>query len=93
MAYGLEAKGAAKRLGITEKEAQELINEYFRTFPAIGGLLTRLGNFGVRRGYICTPPPFLRRRYFDYWEEKRGNGYWMGKVERASKNMPKCMGM
>jgi DNA polymerase I-like protein with 3'-5' exonuclease and polymerase domains len=88
LAYGMSEFRLAASEKISVDEAKVLINNYFKAFPAIEGMLKSLGRFGVSFGYIMTPPPFSRKRYFDYWESKRGDGYWMGKVERASKNTP-----
>lgn len=79
-------------LKISLEEAAQLINDYFKAFPAIGGKLDQFGAFGVAKGYIVTAPPFRRIRFFDYWDKYKDNEYWMGKVERASKNTPKMYG-
>jgi DNA polymerase I-like protein with 3'-5' exonuclease and polymerase domains len=88
LAYGMSEFRLAGAEKISVLEAKELIDNYFKAFPSIGGLLTNLGRFGVHFGYIMTPAPYYRKRYYDYWAEKRSSEYWMGKVERASKNMP-----
>lgn len=88
LAYGMSKFKLSATLKITIEEAAQLIEDYFRAFPAIGGKLDMFGRFGVQNGYIMTAPPFKRIRWYDYWEERRDNDYWMGKVERASKNTP-----
>ena len=88
LAYGMSKFKLAATLKISIEEAAQLIEDYFKAFPAIGGKLEQFARFGVRRGYIVTSPPFVRHRWFDSWERYRDNDYWMGKVERASKNTP-----
>ena len=82
----------ADTLNIPINDAKTLIKKYFASFPAIGGFLDKLANFGKRYGYIKTFPPYNRRRWFDSWypniwnavESKRE----LGSIERASKNTP-----
>jgi len=73
---------------VSLEEAQETIDRYFKAFPGISGILTAFGNYGVRNGFIMTSKPFLRRRYYDYWDGNQHDRKLMGKIERASKNMP-----
>jgi DNA polymerase I-like protein with 3'-5' exonuclease and polymerase domains len=98
LAYGMSEFKLAGTLQITVPQAAALIDEYFKTFPAIGKVLNFLGNFGLDNGYIMTLAPFFRRRYFPYWEENRPyitphklgaqRNKTLGEIERASKNMP-----
>jgi DNA polymerase I-like protein with 3'-5' exonuclease and polymerase domains len=98
LAYGMSKFKLSATLGITIKEAEELILEYFKAFPGIGSALGYLGRFGVMKGYIQTLAPFYRKRWFPYWrfarmyvdEHVKGIRYdsTLGSVERASKNMP-----
>lgn len=73
---------------VSLEEAQETIDRYFTAFPGISGILAAFGAYGVRNGFIMTSKPFLRRRYYDYWEGNQHDRKIMGKIERASKNMP-----
>lgn len=79
------------------KEAQDLIDLYFATFPKIKAVLNALGRFGVENGFIKTLFPFNRKRWFPYWrlqkihiKEHLAGQYNsdLGAIERASKNMP-----
>jgi DNA polymerase I-like protein with 3'-5' exonuclease and polymerase domains len=88
LAYGMSKFKLSSTLGISVDEAAQLIEDYFKAFPSIGGKLEQFAKFGRATGSIVTSPPFLRRRWFDYWEERKDSDYWMGKVERASKNTP-----
>jgi DNA polymerase I-like protein with 3'-5' exonuclease and polymerase domains len=47
---------------ISEDEAQELINIYFRTFPRLKSYLDGNGKSAVRSGETFSYPPFNRRR-------------------------------
>ena len=92
LAYGMGPHKLADNLNIDISEAKDLIKQYFDAFPAIGGFLKKLANFGKQYGYIKTFPPYNRRRWFDSWypniwnavESKRE----LGTIERASKNTP-----
>lgn len=92
LAYGMGPHKLADTLNIPINDAKTLIKKYFASFPAIGGFLDKLANFGKKYGYIKTFPPYNRRRWFDSWypniwnavESKRE----LGSIERASKNTP-----
>lgn len=98
LAYGMSEYKLSGTLNIEVKEARKLIDDYFKTFPSIGGTLNYLGNFGVRNGYIQTIAPFFRKRWFPYWKYSRSKidvhvskvqyDPTLGSIERASKNMP-----
>jgi len=85
-------------LAITVKEAEELIENYFKAFPRIKRCLDGLGEFGVRNGYIMTLSPFYRKRWFPEWENLRTeieyhvqgieHNKLLGGIERQSKNTP-----
>jgi DNA polymerase I-like protein with 3'-5' exonuclease and polymerase domains len=64
LAYGMTKFKLAGTLQITVKQAQDLIDEYFSTFPAIGRVLDFLGDFGIKNGWVPTMGPFYRRRYY-----------------------------
>lgn len=86
--FKLSALAKNNKIDLSLDEAQQTIDDYFSAFPGIKGILNAFGKYGVDHGYIMTSKPFLRRRYYDYWERKRDSDYWMSKVERASKNVP-----
>ena len=82
----------SETLNISMQEAKDLIKVYFAAFPAIGGFLNKLGNFGKKYGYIKTFPPYNRKRWFDKWYDRiwndKGAFMELGSIERASKNTP-----
>ena len=98
LAYGMSHYKLAGTLRISEDEAKQLISDYFRAFPGIESLLSYLGEFGVKNGYIKTLYPFYRRRYFREWEDVKDfvpyflTGSMRDKVlssiGRKSKNQP-----
>ena len=88
LAYGMGPHKLADTLLITNREAERLIEKYFKAFPAIKYFLESLGNYGKRNGYIKTYAPYRRIRWFDEWDGNRTDKAVMGKIERASKNTP-----
>lgn len=93
LAYGLSEVGLSADLDITVDEAAALFKKYFQKFPRIHGLLDAFGKYGTSHGFIRTIAPFRRKRYFPYWKGPETPRGLLGQIERASKNMPKCMGM
>jgi len=87
LAYGMGPHKLSDTLGIPMNDAKLLINKYFKAFPAIGGFLNKLGNFGKQYRYIKTFPPFNRRRWFEF-ETDHIDPKQLGIIERASKNTP-----
>lgn len=59
--YGISAFGLADRLQIPQKEARQLITEYYNSFPQITGYLDDTLEFARKNGYVETL--FGRRRY------------------------------
>ena len=92
LAYGMGPNKLADTLNISVDGAKELIEKYFKAFPAIKGFLDKLGNFGKKFGYIKTFPPYNRRRWFTNWYPKiwarKSSFMELGSIERASKNTP-----
>lgn len=88
LAYGMGPHKLSDTLGISVKEASELIDKYFSAFPNIKKFLEMLGRFGKMNGYIRTFKPFKRKRFFDYWDGPNTPMKELGMIERASKNTP-----
>ncbi len=59
--YGISAFGLAERLHIPQKEARELITDYFAGFPKISQYLSETMEFARQNGYVETL--LGRRRY------------------------------
>ena len=62
--YGMGSKKLAETLGISTKEAKEIIESYFKAFPTVKNYLASIENFAKRNGYVETL--LGRRRYFDF---------------------------
>lgn len=88
LAYGMGPQKLAATLKIKQSEAEELIKQYFRSFPKIKVFLDALGRFGKRNGFIRTFPPFQRVRHFPGWRKDLKDMKIMGSIERQSKNTP-----
>jgi len=88
----------ASTLKCTVKEAEKLIDDYFKTFPQIKRTLQSFGVFGVQNGYTQTLNPIFRKRWFPTWDmyktevETHVKGIQfntaLGRIERQSKNHP-----
>ena len=93
LAYGMGPGSLATELGISEKEAKELMERYFIAFPKIKSYLDMLGKRGTSTGYATTFPPFNRKRRYRGWKPgmsfKNGSDRRiLGPIERQSKNHP-----
>lgn len=88
LAYGMTEHKLSDQLDISIEEAEEMILQFFLTFPKIREYLEEKGQFAVKNGYITTFPPFNRRRYFPEWKGNTTHFYDLGKIARAGKNTP-----
>ena len=82
--YGISGFGLAQRLGIGRSEAQQLIKDYFATFPAIADFMEKAKREAVEKGYVETI--FGRRRYLP--ELTSRNASARGMAERNAINAP-----
>ncbi|MEA3227672.1 MAG: DNA polymerase I, partial [Campylobacterota bacterium] len=62
--YGMGPKKLSDTLGITTKEAKEIIERYFESFPTVKKYFRSIVDRSKEYGYIETL--LRRRRYFDY---------------------------
>lgn len=62
--YGMGSRKLAQTLGISTKEAKEIIESYFASFPTVKHYLESIENFAKNNGYVETL--LGRRRYFDF---------------------------
>lgn len=62
--YGMGSKKLSDTLGITTKEAKEIIDRYFETFPSVKGYFSGIVQTAKEQGYVETL--LGRRRYFDF---------------------------
>ncbi|MBO2525798.1 MAG: DNA polymerase I [Bacteroidetes bacterium] len=82
--YGISAFGLAERLHIPQKEARELITDYFAGFPKISQYLSETMDFARKNGYVETL--LGRRRYIK--DIKSANAILRKAAERNAINAP-----
>ena len=62
--YGMGSRKLSQTLGISTKDAKEIIENYFASFPTVKEFLASIENFAKDNGYVETL--LKRRRYFDF---------------------------
>lgn len=82
--YGITAFGLAQRMDISNKEARQLIDDYFHTFPKVHQYMEQAKESAREKGYAETM--FGRRRYLP--DIKSGNNTVRGFAERNAINAP-----
>ena len=82
--YGMEAFGLAKNLGVSRKEATELIDSYFVQFPNVQKYLAEIVLSSKEKGY--TETVYGRRRYIAELQSENNQIYSIGK--RMAMNAP-----
>lgn len=82
--YGISSFGLSQGLSITRQEAQEYIEQYFKTYPGIKEFLDRMVDDAKKNGYVTTL--FGRRRPVP--ELKSSNFMQRSFGERVAMNAP-----
>ncbi|WP_411826714.1 DNA polymerase I [Luteolibacter sp. AS25] len=82
--YGISAFGLSQRLSIPRSEAAEIIDAYFREYPAIKEYMDRTVSESREKGYAET----LAGRRRHYPDLTSGNAGLRNNAERAAINMP-----
>jgi DNA polymerase-1 len=82
--YGQSAFGLSQNLGIPRKEAAEIIENYFNTYPGIKKYMSDTMNFARENGYVQTI--MVRRRYLR--DINSANQTVRGFAERNAINAP-----
>ncbi len=82
--YGISAFGLSQRLEIPRKEAKELIDGYFRSYPKVEEYMNRVVAEAREKGYVETI--FGRRRYLN--DILSRNAVARGVAERNAVNAP-----
>jgi DNA polymerase-1 len=82
--YGISAFGLSQRLAIPRTDAANIIDAYFREYPAIREFMDRTVNEAREAGYVETLSG--RRRYFP--DLNSGNQNLRSNAERAAINTP-----
>lgn len=87
LAYGMSYFKLADTIEVSQKEAQIIINNYFKVVPKVKEFLDNIAYLAKTRGYIRTAQPFSRIRFFDDYENKE-DFKRQGSIERAGMNTP-----
>jgi DNA polymerase-1 len=82
--YGVSAYGLASRLGISNSEGKEMIDQYFERFPGIQKYINETIEFAKENEYVSTL--LGRRRYIPDINSRNWNV--RGFAERTAINMP-----
>lgn len=82
--YGISTYGLAQRMDIDNKEAKQIIDDYFATFPGVKAYMEKSKEMVRDKGYAETI--FHRRRYLPDINSK--NGIVRGFAERNAINAP-----
>lgn len=82
--YGISVFGLAERMNVPRKEAKDLIDEYFATYPGVKAYMDKSIEVAREKGYIETI--FKRKRYLP--DIKSHNSVVRGYAERNAINAP-----
>jgi len=82
--YGISSFGLAQRMNISRKEASDLIEEYFKTFPGVKRYMTDIIGIAKEKGYVETI--FKRKRFLP--DISSQNSFIRGMAERNAINTP-----
>jgi DNA polymerase-1 len=84
IAYGMSAFGLSERLNIPRREAVDIIEQYFTTYPGIKSYMEKTKEFAREHGYVETM--MGRRRYLR--DINSSNGTVRAFAERNAINAP-----
>ena len=82
--YGISAFGLANQLDISNSEAKQYIEKYFKQYPGIKEYMTSTVIFSKKNGFVKTP--FGRRIFIPYINDKNASRRNFG--ERSAINAP-----
>lgn len=82
--YGISVFGLAERMNVDRKEAKELIDGYFTTYPSVKTYMDKSVEVAQEKGYVETI--FHRKRYLPDINSR--NGVVRGYAERNAINAP-----
>ena len=82
--YGISVFGLAERMAVDRKEAKELIDGYFETYPSVKEYMDRSIKIAKKNGYVETI--FHRKRYLP--DINSHNAVVRGYAERNAINAP-----
>lgn len=81
LAYGAGSFALSKNLGITEMEAENLMEDFFAALPNVHDYLEDAGRFANDYAYSVTNKPIERRRFYPFF-----GGLSYGAINRRGKN-------
>lgn len=87
LAYGMSEYKLADTIEVSVDEARGIIEKFFSRVPDVKKFLDMLGYLGKTRGFIRTPKPYSRIRWFDGYQNI-GDFKRQGEIDRASRNHP-----
>lgn len=87
LAYGMSEYKLADTIEVTVDEASGIIKKFFSKVPIVEKFLNTLGLLAKTRGFIRTPKPYQRLRWFEGYDNK-DDFKRQGEIERAGKNTP-----
>ncbi len=82
--YGVSAFGLSNQTDLSRKEAKELIETYYKTYPKLRNFMSQQVNFAREHGYVQTV--LGRRRYLN--AINASNAIVRGAAERNAVNAP-----
>lgn len=85
VAYGMSEYKLAATLYIDVKKAKKILKNFLNGIPQVKKFLNTVGELAVRRGYIATPQPLRRIRWF---EPHNDNFKEIEAIRRKGKNTP-----
>ncbi|WP_249260790.1 DNA polymerase [Virgibacillus pantothenticus] len=83
--YGMSAKGLSDTLGISKKEAQEIIDNYFKGYPGISTYMNKQKRMARKKGFV-TDIFGRKRRLHDFYKSK--NDFDHFRADRQGGNFP-----
>ena len=86
ISYGMGSQSLAKRLEISEVDAELLIYRYFKAFPKVKAFLESKADQGEANGFSTTLPPFSRKRFYPEWKDLETEKRDLSSIRRQSSN-------
>lgn len=85
--YGLTAVGLARRIKVSEDEAQRFLTHYFNRFRAVADWTHRQHSMGQRLGYVATP--IGRRVWINPYSKQAMNNTINAPIQGGAADMTK----
>ena len=69
MSYGAGAYKISKGLNVSQEEAQDIIDSFFKAFPKLNNYFKTGHDFVKSKGYVVVDPLTRRRSYFPFYKK------------------------